>query len=334
MKQTGNILGIVVAWLLSIVLVMLLLVTPVATSALSLTNANTITNVVIDILKSAAEQIQDENTAAGYQLNKLSSQTASQEDSKTSGGVAELLEKYLGVPIGAAEVEKVMSTKTVKEILATYTGDLVGVLTGEQEISTLDAEKLKTIVNNNIDEVVQIVQELKPDLTEKEKEALKSDIMKAIDEKAEEIIQALPKPEQIKEQIMEDAPEIGTALKILEKKRTIELTLIGVIAVLSALIFLCRLEGFRGFRWLAVDMFIGGGFNGLVCIGLMSGASAVMNALAGDSMGSVVGAVLSAFSKALLVRTIIILAVGGALLAAYIVIKKMRAQKAAANLEE
>ena len=77
-----------------------------------------------------------------------------------------------------------------------------------------------------------------------------------VEEKAEEIIQALPKPEQIKEEIVERSPEVEMLLNILEKKDTIELVTVGVIAALCVLIFLCRLWGFRGFRWLAVDLFV------------------------------------------------------------------------------
>lgn len=337
MKQTGNVLGLIFAWLLSIVLVFMLLVTPITTSVLSLLNANTLTNVVVEVLSGLAAQVPDNITSADYRLERLaevSTEDAPESAEQNADSISALLEKYLKAPIGAAELEKVMSSNTVKEILKTYTGDLTGVLTGQQKVSALDAQKLKSIVNDNIDEVVRIVQEIKPDLTEGEKQSLKSEILKVVDEKAEEIIQMLPKPEEIKEQILENAPEVGSALQILEKKKTIELALVGVLAVLSGLIFLCRLEGFRGFRWLAVDLFIGGGFNGLVWLGLTVSSAAITGILSENALGTVVGAMLTAFSKALLLRAIIILAVGGALLAAYILIKKKCPQKVTVNTEE
>lgn len=350
MKKVGNVVSIVLAWLLSIVLVVMLMLAPLALSALSLVNSYVITDVVIDVFMDMVEQEKNRHKAAEYQLNKLANVSVSQdvldklpEDiqenipesiPQSSGGVAGILESYLGAPVTAEQVERVLSSNTVKEILTVYTGDLTSVLTGQQKLSALDAQKMKTIVNNNMDEVVQIVKELKPDLTEKDVEVLKTEIVKAVEEKAEEILQVIPKPEEIKEMIIEQSPEIGVALKILEKKKLVKLALIGAIVLLSALIFLCRLSGFRGLRWLAVDMFVGGGINVLLSLVLLIETPVIVKMIPDSALTSVINNVLHAFDLALFERAAIILVAGGALLTAYIFIKKAQAKKAVVKAEE
>ncbi len=338
MKKVGNICGIILAWLLSIVLVVMLTVTPMALSALSLLNANVITDVVIDIFMDMVDR--EKKADADYQLANLT-QTSQitdklpediqeeipEEIPQTSGGIAGLLEEYLRMPVTAQQVELVMNSNVVREILTIYTGDLTNVLTGKETVSALDTNKIKAIVNDNMDEVVQIVKELKPDITEKDLEELKTAITKVVDERADELVQMIPKPEEIKEMIIEQAPEIGIVLKILEKKNVIAWALVGVIALLCVLIFLCRLSGFRGFRWLAVDMFVGGGINALLGLVLLIGTPVVVKMVPDSALNSVVGNILQAFDLALLVRAGIILVAGGVLLAAYILIKKAKVKK-------
>jgi len=295
------------------------------------------------------EQERNSHKTADYQLTKLAevsvpqdildklpedAQQDVQEGIKQNGGVAGLLESYLGTPVTTEQVERVLSSNIVKEILTVYTGDLTNVLTGQEKLSELDVQKIKTIVNNNMDEVVQIAQELKPDLTKKETEALKQEITKVVDEKAEEIIQMLPEPEVIVQQIVEKSPEIGIALKILQKKNTIQLALIGTIVGLCVLIFLCRLQNFRGFRWLAVDMFVGGGINALLSLVLLIETPVIVKMIPDSALNSAINNILHAFDLALFERAALILVAGGVLLTAYILIKKARAKKASANAEE
>lgn len=364
MKKAGNILCIILAWLLSIVLVITLMVAPMALSALSMLKAHLITDVVIDVFMDMVKQEMGEPKAADYRLTNMAQVTQNipqdvldklpenipesipqdvldklpesvpENAPQTSGGIAGVLESYLGVPVSAEQVERVMTSNTVKEIINTYTGDLTNVLTGKEKLSELDAQKIKTIVNNNMNEVVQIVQELKPDLSNKEVETLKTEIVQVVEDKAEEIIQLLPKPEVVKEQIIEESPEIGIALQILEKKDTIQMALIAVPVLLSLLIFLCRLESFRGLRWLAVDMFVAGGFNSLLSAVVLIETPVVLKMVPNSALNSVISNILHAFDLALFERSAVILVAGGVLLTAYLLIKKSRAKKTAVNVEE
>ncbi len=335
MKKFGNVLCVILAWLLSIVLVVMLTVTPMTLSALSLLKSNTIAEVVIDVFMDLVEKEfrGDQDVAADYRVTKLAAVTG-QSDSQDTSGIAGVLERYLGAPVSQETVEKVLSSNTVKEIVRAYSGDLTNVLTGEEKLSELDVQKIETIVNNNMDEVVQLVREIKPDTSEKTTEELKASINKVVEEKAEEIIQLLPKPEEIRQQMVENHPELEVALDIIARKNTIMWSLVGVIVLLCALIFVCRLSGFRGFRWLAVDMFVGGGINALISLVVLVETPVVLRMIPDSTLNSVISGVLHAFDLALFERAAIILAAGGVLLTAYILIKKARAKKASVNVEE
>lgn len=320
MNKTWNVLGIIGAWILSIVLVLMLIVTPIAFSALSLLNAETITKVVSGALVGSAAS---QPSAESWEVTRLSEVSAPENPAENA------LAGMFGDQLTQEQVDKILSSKLVKDFVKSYTDDLTNAFIDGAEGQSLNAEKVKSIVNDNLDEIVGILQEVVPECAQMDKEELKSSIRKAVDEGAEKIVQALPKPEEIRQQVAQQNPALETALKILAQKNTIKLAVIGAIVLISALIFLCRLPAFRGLRWLAVDLFVGAGFGGFVSVGLVVSASAVTEIAkqSGEQIAGIVGTLLSAFTSGMFARTAVMLVAGGLLLATYIVIKKQKAKK-------
>ncbi len=317
--RTFEKVGMILAWILSIVLVLTLTVAPMMLSALSLLNANIITKAVTDTLTQSLSLASQDDTAADYSVTKLSN-TSEAPDTNGASGV---LEGILGDQVSPEILDELLSSKAAQEFIKAYTGDVVNAFTGSGKAPRLDAEKVKSIVKNNMDEIVDIVRELNPDLSDSDIAQLKDSITKAVDEQAQQLVQALPEPEEIKQGLMESSPELRTAFDILAAKNAIKLAVIGVIVLLSGLIFVCRLWGLRGFRWLAVDLFVGGGMNGLISVGLLLGSSAVKQMIAGEpTIGGLVSSLLSSFTTGMLVRTAVMLIAGGAMLTVYILIKK------------
>ena len=333
MEKTWNILGIIMAWILSIVLVVMLIATPLVFTALSLLKPETITKVITDTLVSDTGKADTQPSAETAQLVTLSNTTGAAKlmpvDNSNVG--AEVLGGMFGDQLSQEQIGAILSSKAAKELVGAYTKDLAGAFSGSNAPGQFDAEKVKEIVNDNIDEIVDLVQEVVPETAQMDREELKNTIQKAVNEGAEQIVQALPKPQEVQQQIVESNPALEQALKIIAKKNTIKLVIIGVIVLLSALIFLCRLCGFRGFRWLAVDLFVGAGFGLLFCVGLLAGTPMVKTLLADNAMASgLVGSLLSSFTGGMIIRTVVMLVAGGALLTAYILIKKNVAKKLAA----
>lgn len=317
-NKVGNVLCIILAWILSVALVLMLLVTPILLSALSLLNAGTITKAVTDALTQSLTPSQ-EQTSAGYGVTNLSTGTQTTGANAAQG----VLEEMLGDQVSPDVMEKLLTSNAVKEFVQTYTGDLANAFTGSSKAPQFNAEKVKAIINDNMDEIIAIAKEVKPDLSEDEIAKLKDTIRTKVDEKAEEIVQALPKPEELKNQIMESSPELEMIFQVLAMKNTIKLAIIGAVVLVSALIFLCRFRGFRGLRWLAVDLFVGGGMNALVSAGLLLGASAAEQVVTDQPViAGLITSLIGSFATGVTVRTVVMLLAGGALLTAYLFIKK------------
>lgn len=338
-KKACNVLGIIVAWLLSIALVILLVVSPIIFSALSLLDAETLTKAFSNSITqgipspSAEESPHDE----GVQLIQLSNVSQEAAPNNDLAGIIDIsqfgdLGGLLGDNIDQETLNEILSSDVAKEIIEAYTDDIANAFVGDGSELQFDGEKLKEIINDNMDEVVDILQKVVPELKDIDKATLKEDISKAIDKNADEIMQALPKPEDIKQQIAETSPELEAALEILAQKDTIKLTIIGVIVALSVLIFLCRACGFRGLRWLATDLFVAGGMDLFTCAGLSMGASVLEGAMASEPMISgLIGTFLGAFTTGMWIRVGVMLLAAVVLLVGYILIKKLRMKKAAAQ---
>lgn len=323
MKKVLNILGIIMAWLLSVVLVVMLIVTPLTFSALSLLNGDTVAKVVIDTLTSVIDNADSQPSAENGGIMSLSDTTQPADTEKVG---KDILEDMLGDKISQEQMGAILSSKAAKELIQAYTGDLTNAIIGGSQETSFTADNIKRIVNDNIDEIVEVLQTAAPELADADAAELKSSIQKAVDEGAEEIVNALPKPEEIKEELLESVPALESVIEILAMKDTIKLTVIGAIVLLSGLIFLCRIPGLRGFRWLGVNLFIGAGMNAFISSGLLASKTAVAEIAeqAGVQAAGMIGSLLSAFTTGMVVRTFVMLAAGGALLAAYILLKNLR----------
>ena len=332
MKKTLNVLGIIVAWILSIVLVLMLLVTPIDFSTLSLLNGQTIAKVVTEVF-TAGQAAQPSAESVEIVTLSNTTQAAAAEDVGK-----DILAGMFGDSVSQEQIGAIMSSNAVKELIEAYTGDLTNAITGGNQEASFNADKIKSIVDDNIDEIVQVLQENVPECANMSAEELKNNIQKAVNENAEQIISALPKPEELKKQLVESVPALDVAMEILAMKKTIKLAIIGAIVALSGLIFACRIPGLRGFRWLAVNLFVGGGLNLLTTVGLFVSKTAVgeIAKQAGAQAASLIGSLLGAFTNGMLIRTVVMLLAGGGLLTAYIFIKKAKAKKLAmeAVLEE
>lgn len=319
MNKTWNVLGIIGAWILSIALVLMLIVTPVVFSALSLMNADTITKMVsgaLMVVGNAASQ----PSAETFEVIRMSE--VSVPENPTENALAGMF----GDQLKQEQMEKILESNLVKDFVKNYTDDLTNAFVGGAEGQSFNADKVKSIVNDNLDEIVGILQEVVPECAKMDKEELKANIRKAVDEGAEKIVQALPKPEDIRQEIAQQNPALESVLKILAQKDKIKLAVIGAIVLISALIFLCRLPEFRGLRWLAADLFVGAGFGAFVSVGLVVSSTAVAEIAkqSGEQIAGIVGTLLSAFTSGMFTRTAVMLIAGGLLLSAYIVIKKKK----------
>ena len=340
-----NVFAIILAWILSIAMVVMLVAAPLALSALSLLDTENIVEIVSQMLldsnQSAAAQPQED-----FAIQNLSAEAeeATEEAPAAENATGSInmngLQGLFGDDVSGEMLNKVLTSDAMSELLGAYTKDITNAFAGKNAEKEFTSELLVKVVNENLDEIVEIVAETGTPLTDEEKQEFKNQLKTAVEEKADEIVASLPAPEQIKESIVEGNEDIELAFTILAKKDTIKGIIVGIIVLLSALIFGLRYPGLRGMRWLSTNLFTAGGFNVLICVVLgvgttaVKGATAGMNAIAGTGVDGIVGMMLGQLTKGVIIRTVIIFVAAIALLVGYILLKPFVKKKKAAKTEE
>lgn len=287
-----NVFGVIFAWLLSIVLVLTLFVAPVTLSALSTIKPEKIVDTMGEM------------------------------------DVSDFADSFLEIDTEDEQLKEFLSTDTVQELYETYVSGLTGIFEEEPVQNMLTEEKINEIIHNNIDELYQIYIEMEPEMGTIPVEEAKQKAEEVFSEGVSELVTKLPSTEELRQNIMTENPEMKMIKDLLAGADTIKLSYIAGIVVLSALIFVCRLHGFRGFRWLAVDLFVATGFAALTCMSL-SLIPGVLGTLIEGQLAVLALALefFDAFAMGVYIRTGIMLISGVVMLVVYLLIKKAIAKK-------
>jgi len=318
----------VLATLLSVVLVLVLLFAPLMLSALSLLTPESVAKMVTQTISKELFAAQGQGNPVKYILENLPEKLSESDE------MAAILEDVLNNNPNKEALEEAMESDAVKEFVKVYTEDLTNSLTGKLEVSRLDAEKIRELTKENMDDFLQTAEKLNPELTESDLAELESSIIEVVDENAEDIVAVVPAPGKLKEELAQNIPGVDILLGILENKTLIMLVTVGLIVLLSAGVILCLLHRLQGFRSLAVSLLVGGGFNALICIALWVVVPMALKELTLPVISSALDALRGAFVGELFIWTAVLLLSGGALLTAYLVIKKLRVKKTPVMMEE
>ena len=322
-----NVFGIVLAWILSIAMVVMLIAAPLTLSALSLLEPENILELISQAVvgnnESAAAQPLEEAT-----FQQLSVETeAATEETATAGGIKlDGIQDIVGDAASKEMLEKVLASDAMSELLSAYTKDFANVIAGKNKEKEFTPELLVKVVEENLDEITQIVVESGTPLTDAQKEQFKSQLQTSVQDKAEEIVAAMA-PEELKEAMVEGNEEMELAFTVMASKNEIRGMIVGMIVLISLLIFGLRFPGLRGMRWLSANLFTAGGFNALICVALGIGTTAVkgvvagVNAIDGTAMDGVIGTLLGQLTKGMIIRTVVIFVAAIALLVGYILLK-------------
>lgn len=287
-----NVFGIIFAWILSIALVITLFVAPVTLSALSTVKP---------------EKIVD---------------TMSEMD------VSDFADSFLEIETEDEQLKELLSTDTVQELYETYVGGLSGIFEEEPVQNMLTEEKINEIIHNNIDELYQIYIEMEPDAATIPVEEAKQKAEEVFSEGVSELVTKLPSTEELRQNIMTENPQMDMIKDLLAGADTIKLSYVAGIVVLCVLIFVCRLHGFRGFRWLSVDLFVATGFAALICLSLSIVPEMLGTLIEGQpAVASLVQEFFDVFAVGVYVRTGIMLLSGVVMMVLYVLIKKAIAKK-------
>lgn len=235
MKTFFNVLGILISIPLSILLTMILLITPVVSASSSVATANTIKDIVKSIDYSMLFTV-DESTQPDMEDNAIDPEL----------------------------IQNIMNTSAVQSVLDLYVEDLfASIEAGTNVEPQLTSESFKTIMNKNIDELVPLAKQFFKANIESEvtitdeftDEEIKEQLILLIDETAEDFIYSLPTASDLdlipSNNMSEDNLLFLKGIQLLHNGVIMQAFLI-VIAILSILILALRFVRFKGFMWLGV----------------------------------------------------------------------------------
>ena len=233
LKKIANVFGVLAALVLSLVLAVVLIASPALSAATSFVQTETIYKVVKEI--DYTELIEP------------------------GGAVSD------SAGIDAELVDSLMKTELVSELIDLYVDRLFAVLEGTAETVNITADELVEIGKAHADELVPIVKAYLGETVplELDDDTILKLTVQMLEEKADELVSEIPTLEELG---LEDW--MLTAIRELRNGDILR-DVLGMAAVLSILVVLCRWIRFKGFMWL-----------GVVYLG-----SAVMNLIAAIGIG-------------------------------------------------
>ena len=222
LKGIANVFGILLELVLSLVLFVMLITTPLASAAGSFMQTETLKKVVKNI--DYAELFTDMEIVG---------------DMSETGLDPEM-------------IATLMESGMVEDIVELYADGVFDMLEGKTDEIALSAETVNGILQKYLDDIVPIVKAMIPAEYPVPDEMIRSMTSEMLKEYSGEITGMLPTAEDLGIN-----REIVMAVNML-RDGTVLMGIIGVVGVLSILILLCRFVRFKGFMWLGVVYMIGG----------------------------------------------------------------------------
>jgi hypothetical protein len=266
-----NILGVFVAFVLSIVFIVTAFAMPLYYSVAGMLRPQTITTVLqhvdyVEVLKESKE-------------------------------VKQSMEE-LGIDVEVSN--KIMQSEAVGEVLEDCAEKLTDLFSREDaDLSEFNAAYLKGLVDEHLDGVLTAVETATGETIPKDE--LKDVINTALTEKADAIDDAVAELAPIKETVV----TYSTATELVQT--TLKWQTILVLALLEALllglIYVVRLKNYGGFVWLAVDTGIVGGLLGAVTLVVSSDLATSIVARAPGFMKGMLSAAMGSIRTALVIAT-------------------------------
>lgn len=277
-------LGGFISFMLSIVLVIMLMVTPFALSATAMLEPENLAEMVsgLDMQAVAEDMIEDTQNGAQQDENQL--------------------------------LTSFLQTDVAKELVQTYAQSALDVVAGKEGATGFTAEQLKQIVDNNMGQIVDALRQSGVDFAEKTEQEIADSIRTIVTEQSAQILEALPDPQRVKDVMVERIPETEMVFRLVGSADMIKLFWVSAIVALCLVIFLLRIYKWRGFSWVATDLLLGGILAGGVWCALFYGAEQIKALAQSDAVFlSLLNTVLSSFNSGMLIRSGIMLAAAIAL---------------------
>lgn len=203
--------------------------------------------VLTAVINSLSDFVRPEN---------IREELASMDISKTLGGES-LIGEIIGEKVVDLEViDAVLESEGVKEIVGTYVDGIVAVINGDEVEKTLDYESIKSVLEDNKEEIIGLLDENTNDdaITRAELEE-KFDSFVAND--LPEVVENIPQPEEVRKYV-EKVPSPVMKIVSLFMDGTLTKICMFISIGLAVIIFLLNISGIKGFIWLGIDAIVSG----------------------------------------------------------------------------
>ena len=161
-------------------------------------------------------------------------------------------------------IQELTESKAVQVLLSTYTEDILNAAAGTGAAPALTADTVMDILAPHMDQIVTIVENNLPADVKIDRQKLTDAIDKAVNSALPEIVDALPPAQEIANAVVgtnDDMPTVMCALNFVRSGQ-LRLLAFALVAVLLILVFLLRLPGFSGLRWVSISGLVGAVFVG------------------------------------------------------------------------
>lgn len=297
MKTVFNILGCIIAFFLSIILICNLLLLPILQGVTGLLQPR--------VLEAIIEEIDPESllTAA-----------------------PDLTQALVESGINEEAARALLESGVVAEVLQSVAGDALKALQGEFVQPSLTQDALKELVHQHREELLEVVLLMAPPELSLNMEGANLLLDQLVTEQGGVLIDTINDAMVQLQQEMQ-AQNITAAI-VLFTKGVVTAVLIGFAVVLAGLIFLCRLRHAEGFVWIGVDAILAA----LPTFGagkLMTGTF-LLSQLPTGAIGTTLLPVLRRTATSVFIGSAILMGVGILCIILFVLLRKRRMKKAAA----
>ena len=297
MKTVFNILGCIIAFFLSIILICNLLLLPILQGVTGLLQPR--------VLEAIIEEIDPESllTAA-----------------------PDLTQALVESGINEEAARALLESGVVAEVLQSVAGDALKALQGEFVQPSLTQDALKELVHQHREELLEVVLLMAPPELSLNMEGANLLLDQLVTEQSGVLIDTINDAMVQLQQEMQ-AQNITAAI-MLFTKGVVTAVLIGFAVVLAGLIFLCRLRHAEGFVWIGVDAILAA----LPTFGagkLMTGTF-LLSQLPTGAIGTTLLPVLRRTATSVFIGSAILMGVGILCIILFVLLRKRRMKKAAA----
>lgn len=291
-KKVGNVCGIIAAVLFSVMLLVVLVVTPLAASVQQFTVPDNLSDIIGEI---DFTEIVKENEGFQQQM------------------------KTMGIP--AEAVNEVMHSEIVEDITDLYEQDLSAALSGTQGVAAFTPEAVLNILTENTDEITEFARQYVPGADKLDEEKLKKQVETTIKEQGEAVTTFVPPATELATSLGAD-PSYGDLTPLQEGvafvRDTLMLILYIALGVLTVLLLAVRYYHLRGLLWAGVT-FAGSGVVTLLLALGVDGIFSLVKTMAPAEISGLLSSLSPVFSGQLYPFAIIYLSVGTVMLVGFIV---------------